>query len=127
MNAITRIDPPAGSANGASHPTVRPRRPADHGDRLARALTADAAHVGCRITLSVLTFAPWSSGLFDGSTVTLRLTAPTSPALSAWLADLPERDVPMGRDIVADIAVAPMDGAWRVTALVCRDATTVRS
>ncbi len=86
---------------------MAPHRPADRGQRLACALTRDAGHAGCVVTLAVASVEPWSSATFSGSVITLMLTAPPTAALSAWLAALPERDVPLGRDIVADLAVEP--------------------
>ncbi|WP_294239594.1 hypothetical protein [uncultured Sphingomonas sp.] len=115
MNAFARIAP-VRRARFVSH------RPADRGDRLARALTADASRAGCMIRLTVEAVEPWSSATFSGSLITLTLTAPSGPALAAWLSELPDRDIPLGRDIVADLSVVPQADGWRVQALLCLDA-----
>ena len=122
MTALARIACATSLAADRSRPAFRGHRPADRGQRLARALTGDAARAGCAVTLVVASVEPWSSATFSGSVITLILTAPTGPALSAWLAELPERDVPLGRDIVADLAVEPTGTAWRLRALLCLDA-----
>lgn len=113
---------PARHETAEPRPPYRIRRTADRSERLARILSTDAMHAGCLVALEVEDMTPWSSATFSGVVVTLTLTAPHDPALSAWLAELPERDIPMGRDIVADLAIEPMDGAWRLRALLCLDA-----
>jgi hypothetical protein len=103
-------------------PPYRIRRPADRGERLARLLSGDAMRAGCPVVIEVEDMTPWSSATFNGVVITLTLTACPCPTLSAWLAELPERDLPMGRDIVADLAIEPVDDAWRARALLCLDA-----
>lgn len=122
MTALARIPCASPVRIDRSQPVWRRHRPADRGQRLACALTRDAASAGCVVTLSVASVEPWSSATFSGSVITLMLTAPPTAALSAWLAALPERDVPLGRDIVADLAVEPVDSGWRLRALLCLDA-----
>ncbi len=118
MTALARIP----SASPLTIDRWRHHRPADRGQRLACALTRDAARKGCTVKLTVASVEPWSSATFSGSVITLMLTAPPTAALSAWLAALPERDVPLGRDIVADLAVEPLDSGWQLRALLCLDA-----
>lgn len=122
MTALARIPCASPVRIDRSQPLWRRQRPADRGQRLACALTRDAGHAGCVVTLVVASVEPWSSATFSGSVITLMLTAPPTAALSAWLAALPERDVPLGRDIVADLAVEPVDSGWRLRALLCLDA-----
>ena len=122
MTALAPIAFPSGRVEHPSRPAFRGHRPADRGQRLARALTHDAARAGCAVTLVVVSVEPWSSATFSGSVITLTLAASIVPALSAWLAALPERDIPLGRDIVADLAVEPEEDAWRLRALLCLDA-----
>jgi hypothetical protein len=98
------------------------RRPTDRGERLARALMAHAARAGCTVLLTIATVEPWSSATFSGSVIALSLAAAPGPALSAWLRDLPESDIPLGRDLVADIAVERVDGGWWLRVLLCLDA-----
>lgn len=100
---------------------ARRHRPADGGERVARALTAHAARAGCTVALRVLTVEPWASATFAGSVVTLALTAPQGPALSDWLAALPEAEIPLGRHLVADIAVEADGTILRL--LICADVT----
>ncbi len=99
--------------------TARPR-PADRGERLARTLVAHAARAGCTVRLSVATVEPWCSATFSGSAIVLAVDAPPGAALSAWLAALPEADIPLGRDLIADIAVEA--DASRLRVLLCLDA-----
>ncbi|HJO67785.1 MAG TPA: hypothetical protein QF469_20885 [Sphingomonas sanguinis] len=122
MTALARILYASPVTIDQSYPVWRRHRPADRGQRLACALTGDAGRAGCAVTLAVASVEPWSSATFSGSVITLILSAPPSSALSAWLAALPERDVPLGRDIVADLAVEPVDSGWRLRALLCLDA-----
>lgn len=122
MNAFARIAHSTDAQADRARPAFRPHRPADRGERLARALRADAARAGCAITLSVQTVEPWSSGIFSGAVITLSLDGSACPALAIWLAELRERDIPLGRDIVADLTVERVDHGWWVRALLCLDA-----
>lgn len=98
------------------------RRPSDRGGRPARALTAHAARAGCTVLLTVENVEPWSSVTFTGSVVTLRLAAAPGNALSAWLESLPEAEIPLGRDLIADIAAERIVGGWTLRVLLCLDA-----
>ncbi|MDR6145887.1 hypothetical protein QE363_001680 [Sphingomonas sp. SORGH_AS870] len=118
MTALAWSDPARRSAGLCRS---RPR-PADRGERLARVLAAHAAQAGCMVTIAVQAVEPWSSATFSGSVATLSLAAPSSPALAAWLADLAEADIPLGRDIVADLAVEPAAEGWLLRVLTCADA-----
>ncbi|MGE7204050.1 hypothetical protein ACQKJZ_00045 [Sphingomonas sp. NPDC019816] len=118
MTAMARIEHAPRSA-----PIFRHRQHCGDGNRrLTRVLTADAARAGCDIALELVAVEPWSSATFTGSVVTLSLVAPAGPALTRWLADLPEADLPMGRDLVADIAVERDAAGCRLRVLICCDA-----
>ncbi|WP_322963843.1 hypothetical protein [Sphingomonas fuzhouensis] len=107
----------------AAQPRPLPvRRPADRGERLARALTAHAARNGCAVQLSVVSVEPWCSATFSGSVIVLAVEALGGAARSAWLADLAEADIPLGRDLIADIAVEAEGDALRLRVLLCLDA-----
>ena len=98
---------------------TRPR-PTDRGERLARTLIAHAARAGCVVQLAVASVEPWCSATFSGSVIVLTLKAPPGAALSNWLAALPEAEIPLGRDLIADIA---MDWeARQLRVLLCLDA-----
>ncbi|WP_230483703.1 hypothetical protein [Sphingomonas sp. Leaf21] len=115
---LTRCDRP-----GHVAPHFAPlRRPSDRGGRLARALTAHAARAGCTVLLTVENVEPWSSVTFTGSVVTLRLAAAPGNALSAWLKSLPEAEIPLGRDLIADIAAERIAGGRTLRVLLCLDA-----
>lgn len=114
MTAFTRIERATASPAAARRPA------ADRGERLARTLVAHAARAGAAVRLTVATVEPWCSATFSGSVIVLTLDAPPGPALSAWLAGLPEANIPLGRDLIADIAVEPDAGKLRV--LLCLDA-----
>ena len=107
---------------GAVRSHTHLRRPTDRGERLARALMAHAGRAGCPILLTVSTVEPWSSVTFSGSVITLAMAAAPGAALSAWLDALPEIDIPLGRDLVADIAAERIDGGWSLRVLLCLDA-----
>ncbi len=96
------------------------RRPADRSERLARTLVAHAARAGCMVRLTVAMVEPWCSATFCGSVIALTLDAPPGPALTRWLAALPEADIPLGRDLIADIVVETEPCRLRV--LLCQDA-----
>lgn len=72
---------------------------------LARALLAHAAQARCAIILETCDSTRWSSATFAGARHRVSLTAPARPALDAWLAALPEADLPMRGHLVADLAV----------------------
>lgn len=122
MTAFARIARPIATPAEQAPPPFRPRRPADRGARLAHALAADALRLGCRIAPVVVSVEPWSSATFNGSIIVLTLELSNDPDIARWLAELPERDIPLGRDIVADIAVEPYGEGWRLRALLCLDA-----
>lgn len=48
---------------------------------------------------------PWASVTFTGARHRLVLAASDTPALRAWLAALPELDLPLSGHLVADLAV----------------------
>ncbi|MFV0921729.1 hypothetical protein ACR720_03180 [Sphingomonas parapaucimobilis] len=100
--------------------TTSSRRPADRGERLARTLVAHAARAGCAVRLTVAMVEPWCSATFSGSVIVLTLDAMPGPALTRWLAALPEAEISLGRDLIADIAVETEPRGLRV--LLCLDA-----
>jgi hypothetical protein len=116
MTAFVRID------HALASRTVLRHRPADRGERLAHALVAHAARMGCTVRLSVTMVEPWCSATFSGSVIVLALDASPGPASSSWLANLPEADIPLGRDLIADIAVEPDGTRRRLRVLLCLDA-----
>lgn len=48
---------------------------------------------------------PWASVTFTGARHCLALVALETPALRAWLAALPDLDLPLSGHLVADLAV----------------------
>lgn len=72
---------------------------------LRRALEAQAEAAGCPVTLVESDWSRWASATFTGARHLLRLAAPPSPALDAWIARLPEADLRLRRHLVADLAV----------------------
>ncbi|WP_343528899.1 hypothetical protein [Sphingomonas sp.] len=127
MTAMTHaqpyVPPHAGIAPRRHAPGRRALgRPADGGDRLVHMLTGHAARAGADVTIGVLTVEPWCSATFSGSVFTLSLTGCRTPAFSRWLADLAEADLPMGRDVIADIAIEPTCAGHFLRVLTCADA-----
>jgi hypothetical protein len=126
MTALVRIPRPARAPHMPDTPLPRRRhRPADGVGRLVQVLVAHAARAGCRVAIEIVSVTPWSSATFVGSVATLALTAAPCPALARWLAALPEAEIPLGRDLVADLAVedrrAAGDGV-RLCVLICNGA-----
>lgn len=77
---------------------------------LERALLKDAARAGCPIVQLTADWDRWASATFNGARHRLTFRAPRSAALDAWIAALPEADLPLRGHLVADIeAVARRD------------------
>jgi hypothetical protein len=77
----------------------------DAGVRLERALLAHAAAARCAVTIADATWVRWASATFAGARHTLWLEAATSAELDAWIADLPEADLVLRDNLVADLAI----------------------
>lgn len=73
---------------------------------LARALAASAGAAGCPVTIAAVDWSRWASATFTGARHLLRLSAPPSPALIAWIAALPEAEFSLRGHLVADLSVA---------------------
>ncbi len=72
---------------------------------LMRALDADAQRAGCAVTLTRAESTRWSSATFVGERHALTLEAPDSPEFDSWLGALPEAELPVRSQLVADLAV----------------------
>ena len=72
---------------------------------LMRAIDADARRAGCAVTLARATSTRWSSATFAGARHELAIEGVDSPALDAWLAALPEAELPVRAQLVADLVV----------------------
>lgn len=71
---------------------------------MLRALAASALPCGLTLALDDAAERPWSSATFTGARLTLRLAiAGADPA--AWLAALPDADLPVPGRLVADLIV----------------------
>lgn len=87
---------------------------------LARALVADAARYGLALVVRDWRAHPWASATFVGArhVATLAVTGDAA----AWLARLPEADVPLRGHLVADLVVrAGADGPVMLEALTLAD------
>jgi hypothetical protein len=76
----------------------------DVGTRLARALEAS----GPGVAVARRTATRWASVTFTGARHELDCTAPATPALEQWLADLPEAEFALPGHLVADLTIAAM-------------------
>lgn len=85
------------------------RVPSDPTHDLMQALTRDATRAGCVVTLIDTVETPWSSATFTGTLLHIMI-AVTDCGSDAWLDALPERDLPVRRHLVADLAVASRSG-----------------
>lgn len=72
---------------------------------LMRAIDADARRAGCAVTLARAASTRWSSATFIGARHELTVEATDSPALDAWLDALPEAELPVRAQLVADLVV----------------------
>jgi hypothetical protein len=77
----------------------------DPGTALVRAIEANARRAGCPVRLSASDWTRWASATFTGARHDVKLEADESGALDAWLAELPEVDLPIRGHLVADIIV----------------------
>lgn len=80
-------------------------READAAMLLMRAIDTDARRAGCAVTLARAETTRWSSATFAGARHALAIEAPESPALDAWLDALPQADLPVRAQLVADLTV----------------------
>lgn len=78
----------------------------DPATQLERALMRGAADAGIALHVESAASTPWASVTFTGARHHLRVVAPASPALNAWLAGLPEAEFHLRGHLVADLAVA---------------------
>lgn len=81
------------------------RRGPDAATLLMRALTASADRAGCPVEIQATEWTRWASATFTGARHTLKLSAPPSPALTAWIAALPEAEIALRGHLVADLSV----------------------
>jgi hypothetical protein len=89
---------------------------------LARVLEASAADRGVTLTAHLLQSRAWSSALFSGERLTFDLAADDDEAFEAWLATLPETELPLHRYFVADADMtARGTGAATVELLVIEE------
>lgn len=72
---------------------------------LERALLAGAEGAGCPVTVVEADLTRWASVTFSGARHMLTLAAPPSPALSRWIAALPEAEFRLRGHLVADLSV----------------------
>ncbi len=77
----------------------------DAGVLLERALLRYAAQRGIDLSIVSAGWTRWASATFAGARHELLLTATPSPALDAWVADLPEAEFVLRGHLVADLTV----------------------
>jgi hypothetical protein len=71
---------------------------------LDRALTTSAARAGLELAVTTAESTRWASATFTGARHVLEV-AIGGDAAAAWLAELPEAELPMRGHLVADLAV----------------------
>jgi hypothetical protein len=84
---------------------VLPIRGRDAEAQVARALVAAGTSAGITAGLAELSSRPWASATFSGTQVSAVVTAPRSPSLGRWIADLPEAELPMPGHVLASLAL----------------------
>lgn len=77
----------------------------DAGVLLERALLRHAALRGVDLSIVSASWTRWASATFAGARHELLLAAAPSPALDAWIADLPEAEFALRGHLVADLTV----------------------
>ncbi|MEG3125557.1 hypothetical protein [Sphingomonas sp. GB1N7] len=77
----------------------------DIGMLLVRALYRDSVANGCPMKIVTSDCVRWASATFVGARHAMKWTALPSPALDAWLAELPEAEFEMRGHLLADIDV----------------------
>lgn len=70
---------------------------------------ASAAAQGCAVAVSEGAWEPWASVSFTGARHRIALEMAATDAAHAWLAALPELDLPVRGHLVADLHVARED------------------
>lgn len=80
---------------------------------LDRALRADAARAGLALDIAEAVATRWASATFTGVRHALTLTIDTADAADAWLAALPDADLPLRGHLVADAAVMRSERSGR--------------
>jgi hypothetical protein len=98
----------------------------DAGVRLERTLLAHAVAAGCTVSIVDATWVRWASATFAGARHTLWLEGGAGAALDQWLADLPEADLVLRDNLVADLIVAAVERAGQV-ARITLEALTVEA
>lgn len=81
------------------------------GARLERALIAAAAAEGCVLQIVEAQWVTWASATFSGARHQLAVQLDESLVASAWLAALPELELPINGHLVADLHVATTEAA----------------
>ena len=79
---------------------------ADAATLLERALLADAARAGLAVGVVAATSRRWASATFIGARHLLTLEGSWDDAVTAWLTDLADADLPLRGHLVADLIVA---------------------
>ncbi len=82
----------------------------DPAARLVRALGVDARRYGLTLACEQAHATPWASATFIGVRIVLRLAIAGGDA-AGWLANLPEADLAVPDQLVADCAILRTDDA----------------
>lgn len=77
----------------------------DAGVLLERALLRHAVQQGIDLTIVSAGWTRWASATFAGARHELLLAAAPSPAIDAWIADLPDAEFALRGHLVADLTV----------------------
>lgn len=96
------------------------------GARLVRALARSADEHGCAAEVALLAEHGWASATFAGSRFELAVSLPVGMAAEAWIAALPEVDLPMPRQFARSVRVMAREEAegriaLKVEAVVLED------
>jgi hypothetical protein len=89
---------------------------------LLRLIRTSAAAAALSLDAAVTKRRDWASALFVGARLTIELAAEEAASFDAWLAALPETELPMRRRFVADADIVERrDGAAIVEFLVVEE------
>ena len=79
------------------------------GGRLLRAIVRSAQAHGCDAEVALAATRDWGSATFVGARFDVAVTLAAGSSAAAWIAALPEADLPMPRQFARDIRVIARD------------------
>lgn len=98
----------------------------DAGAALERALVKDARAAGCAVEIAHADWQRWASATFTGARHQVMVEGTTGDEVDAWLAALPETDLPLGGYLLADLAIVSVSRIDRFVQIAIEALTVER-